>query len=232
MASYTLADLVAKAQALLNDSVYYTSAVLVPYINIAQDELGDTLRNNGVAQTKFVSSVLTVTAATTALSQSSSPALPANLVEPILLFERSVGAQEQDFVLMIGPATIPNVNPGTSLVYWDWDMDSTNGPTIQFNPGGGATSNREVRIIYYGEPVPFSVGTDKSMYLGAENAIVYKTCALVGGSRGNVTMAQAFDGEWQKASMRYVEEMVKENQAVPGRRQPWLGGGRYLIARY
>jgi hypothetical protein len=234
MASYTLTDLVTKSQALLNDTggTYYTLAILTPYIDLAVDELDSVLRNNGVPQTKFVSSVLTVTAGTIVLNQGSSPAIPANLVEPLLIFERAVGGAEQDFIQLIGPATIPNVNVGTSLVYWDLVMDSSNGLTIQFNPAGGASSNREIRIIYEGEVVPMSSGSDKSVFLGAENAIVYKTCTLVAGSRGNGTAVQGFEDQWIKARDRYVEEQVKLNQAVPGRRQPWLGGGRYLIARY
>lgn len=231
MASYTAADLSAKVGALLNDTTYYTQAVLLPYLNIAQDELADFLRNSGVGQTKFWTTITNMPAATTALYQASTPALPLTLVEPIQIYERATGAAEQDFVMMIGPATIPNINAGTSLVYWDWIMDVTNGPTIQFNPSGGATSARDLRIYYYGEVTPLGTGAE-SMFLGGETAIIYKTAALVAASRGNLNGAQAFQEMYDRASHTYVSEMIKENQAVPGRRQPWLGGGRYLISRY
>ena len=237
MASATLNDIVAKVQNLVNDSVpqVYTLAVLLPYINMAQDELADELRNHGVGYTKFISSTLSVTAGTTALNQGSSPALPTNLVDIVSIYERPAGGAEQDFVLCqgpMGPGGLPNFNPLTILGFWDLVMDSTNGPTVQFNPAGGATTNREIRIIYYGDVVPFAAGGDKSMFYGAQNALSYKTASLVAGSRGATADAQAFDAIWTKGKDRYCSEMVKENQSRPTRRNPYLGIGRYIIRRY
>jgi hypothetical protein len=232
MASATLADIVAKVQALVNDSVYYTQAVLLPDINIAQDELADELRNNGVGQTKFINPVATITAGTTGWMQTTSPALPLNLVEPLVLYERAVGASEQDFIPMIGPGTIPNTSTSTALLYWDWIMSATNGPTIQFNPAGGATVDREVRLIYLGDLTPFAASGDKSMFYGAQNALSYKTASLVSASRGGTEGVQDYDTAWTRAKTRYIEEMVKVNQGVTGRRRPWLGAGRYLVGRF
>lgn len=237
MASATLADIVAKVQNLINDSTpqVYTQTVLLPYINMAQDDLADELRNHGAGFARFVSSTLTVTAGTTALTQSSSPAIPTNLVDVVSIYERPAGGTEQDFVLVQGPmgfSALPNWNPQTTLAFFDIVQDTTNGPTIQFNPAGGATTNREIRIIYLGDVVPFASSGDKSMFYGAQNAISFRTAAYVALSRGAMQEAQTFNSEWTKAKDSYCMQAVKENQSRPVRRQPWLGIGRYLIRRY
>jgi hypothetical protein len=231
MASATLADIVTKVQNLVGDpsGQVYTQAVLLPYVNMAQDEMADELRNNGVGEATFVNSVITVPANTTVLNQGSTPPIPTNLVVPLSLYERTVGGAEQDFTLINGPQILPNFNASTTLGFWNFVQDTTNGPTIQFI---GATTAREVRILYYGDVNNLSAGGDKLLFYGAQNAISYKVASLVAASRGNGEGAQGFDALWQKGKDRFVSEMVKTMQARPGRRAPWLGVGRYIIGRY
>jgi hypothetical protein len=231
MASATLNDLVTKTQNLVGDPTgqTYSLSVLTPYANLAQDEMADELRNNGVGEATFVGTVITVPANTTTITQTTSPAFPANLVAPLSLYERTPGGAEQDFTLINGPQILPNFNPSTTLGFWNFIQDVTNGPTIQFI---GATTAREVRIVYYGDVNNLSGGSDKVLFYGAQNAIAYKMASLCAASRGNGEGAQGFDALWQKAKDRYVSEMTKMMQARPMRRAPWLGVGRYIIGRY
>lgn len=228
MAVAVLSDIVARVQALVNDTpaAVYTQAVLLPYINTAQDEVAAALRNHGVAFTKFRSSVLTVTAGTTSLYIGSSPTLPTNLVEPITMWERPSGGAEQDFYPMFGPSTLPNYGQNQTLTYWDYYQDATNGPTILTL---GATTNREVRIDYYGDLTSFASSGDKLLIYGAQNVVAYRTASLVCLSRGDNDGAQAFNLVYEKNLGTLCSEQVKEGQARPGRRLPARGIARYLI---
>lgn len=228
MAVAVLSDIVTRVQALVNDSpaAVYTLAVQLPYINMAQDEVAAALRNHGVAFTKFRGSVLSVPAGTTSLYIGSTPTLPANFVEPITMWERPSGGQEQDFYPMFGPSALPNYGQNQTLTYWDFYQDLTNGPTILTL---GATTTREVRLDYYGDLTSFASSSDRLLIYGAQNVLAYRTASLICASRGDNEGAQAFNTVYEKNLGTLCSEQVKEGQARPGRRLPARGIARYLI---
>src|ERR1700756_2713223 len=82
------------AAALLNDVAKstYTYTVQLPYLNMALQELQEVFELNEVPMVDTVTSnPLTLPANTSFISFTSTPALPTNLIEPQIVWERTAG---------------------------------------------------------------------------------------------------------------------------------------------
>jgi hypothetical protein len=91
---------------LLNDALQetYTEDVVLPYLNIALDDLQEIFALNNVPVTNEVTAALALPVGTTVVSFTSTPALPAGLVEIQQLWERAtntppwVEMNKQEFI--------------------------------------------------------------------------------------------------------------------------------------
>jgi hypothetical protein len=215
---------------LVNDQagVVYTDAVLLPYTNTALDMLTADLRAAGAPYIKIRGAFLSVPSSTTpvTLTTASSPALPAALIEPLQLWERQASGAEQDYVPMEGPFTLPNFPPSSTLRFWDYAGDATNGFQIQLL---GATATREVRIDGLYDVTQFVNTSDAVLIPGSTNAIAFRTAALIAGSRGDDNGAQTFNNIANAETEKLIAAEIMVQQAHPVRRQPAMGASRYLV---
>lgn len=220
----TFADVVAEAQALLNDVAgeIWTTAILLPYGKKAVRELWEQSLVAGMPLFNEISSVLTLAANVTSLHSGSTPALPSDLVLPIKLEERPGGSS-------------------SSILFEDmdereWDVDTTPGPTLDFwvwREGEiklvGATTSRDVRIQYLkavteptGGASQLEVQSTTKTFLGARTAGL--ACVMIG---ENMTRGEALTQDADKAMHRFLQLATKARQNLRTRRLPYRGSRRF-----
>ncbi len=130
--------------ALMNDvgKSSYTYTAVLPYLNMAIDELLEEFEVNNVPVTDNTAAYITVTAGMTAITPVESatlPHYPNDLVEIRELSERLAGSSDS-FVRMNKFDFLNVRTQTTSLVDWAW-----NGQEIKLI---GATSDREIKLDY------------------------------------------------------------------------------------
>ena len=216
------ADVMNRAAALLNDIALtvYPYTVQIPYLNAAMDELQETFEQNNIPATNEVSAVLTVPVNTTVLTFVSSPALPADLIEPRTLWERTSGTSD-DFNEMSKLELIPKSQVITSnLGVWDWADQE-----IHFI---GANTIRNVKIDYIKQIfAPVMASTDVIALINSKSFLAYRTAGLCARYIGeNETRADQLDGFALLALDRVLGINVKGGQAIYTRRRPFRSAYR------
>jgi hypothetical protein len=197
---------------LLNDpsKTTFTDVVMLPFLNMAIEELNEQLELNNVGLTNALSAIIPVTAGLVTIAN------PANYVEIQELFERDMGATQQDFAAMDRVDFLPEYSVlAQSLIYWAW-IDET----IQFI---GATSDRDIRIHYIASRLSaVASGSDTIGTVNAELPLGYRTASLCARYiYENATRADALDAAAAMALDVMLSINVKGGQAITTRRQPF-----------
>jgi hypothetical protein len=216
-------DLLTLARTLMNDpnGTVFTDAVLVPLANSAYRSLQRDLAQNGVSVlVEQVDINLPLDPASgiapnpPALSDTSNPQLPTDLLVPHALWER-VTANTSDVMVPMEKIVsgLPNLQPSGYLRIWEWIGD-----TIQFI---GATQPITVRVRYEKLLPALVLGTDPVQIRSSVDALGYATAALAARARGArelaLDMAVAAQSETQKLILRYV----RPEQHKSRRRKPY-----------
>ena len=218
-----VSDIYSRARVILNDTkspvgTLYKDDILLPHVQIANDELSDELVSNGITLQKEVRALILVPAHAKTLT------LPDDLIVPLELFEREEGNQnDYDFKEMDRRSFTPNDNEQTTLKYWDWRNQQ-----IHFV---GATVNREVRIRYIrtlAAVVDENSPLEKS---GSLNYLSYKTASLAAASPGgNNVESDRLGAIANKHLWKLLNINIKNNQATRGRRRGFrIAGVRQSI---
>lgn len=203
------------ARAHLNDisGQVFNNTILLPYLVTAWETLQSEMQDNSLPTTMEVSSVLAITAGATTISGSSSPALPADFVEPISLHERPVGST------IWSEMTKGSVHPPSSRLYpelfaWDWREDE-----IKLF---GATTDRQV-LIRYIKNLPSISGANTDLPVrGCKLYLGYKTAAEAAEDIGqNRTRADRLESKAEMELRKFINIRVKGNQGTPVRRRPY-----------
>lgn len=237
----TLQSVTSLVQKLLGDydRGLWEEQILTPFVNSAYEDLVDRLRDASVEAAKFRQE-FTVNAGVTNLvrignvvvTSYEQAILPENTITPDALWDNDVGTTGlQGFILMTGPTTLPNVPQTSVLRYWDWSGSPSNPsvfPQENIIRLVGATQARRVMMDYYGELVPVHFLTDLILIKGSTNALAYLVAANVAYSRGQVQEAQGFYARADGFIRSMINQEIKAQQAVPSRRLPMRGSGRYL----
>ena len=209
MAQVSVNDILDEAAALLNDPTQkmFTDVILLPYVKRAFEDLQLELHVSQVQVLNEISTVQTVNALATAF-----PSLPADLVQPSKMEERSVGSADT-FTPMYEKEWEPNASQDVSLRYWVWREQ-----VINFI---GATTAREVKLYYLksltsiidaGSIIP--VNYCKS-YMAARTA--YYAAAYVG---ENPTKAKMLRDDADEALEKLMTIDANRRQSLPVRRIP------------
>lgn len=120
---YTARDVFDGSRALLNDqdAQIYTNINLLPYLKTAFRELRETGEMSNIPVTNQTETVLTIPASTTVVSFTSTPALPADLVEIQQVWQRAAGTYpwypltRKEFI----PAQLEGIEY-SEFIYWAW----------------------------------------------------------------------------------------------------------------
>ena len=211
-------DVMDRAAVLYNDAAksIVTYAVQIPYVNVALDELQETMELNNVPMTNEVSSILAVTVGITDIGGSTGPALPADLIEIQGAYERMTGSNE-DFQIMSKVEFLPPfVVTVEALIYWAWTDQ-----TIQFL---GATTNRDVRLNYIGAVLaPITASSTPITLFNAKSFLAYRTAALLSEFVGeNKTRADELNSFAGAALDRFLGINTKGRQSIATRRRPFM----------
>lgn len=161
------------ARTMLNDDAanLWSDTVLMPKLAQAHRELQAMLKLAAAPVMRVISGDLPVAISATTVTN------PADMVEPIRLWERLNGDPVTAKVQMTESDPLPIQAVASSLIYWQWM-----GEIILFI---GASTNRFVNIQYWRSlPVP-TANTDLLGFINAELYLAPRTAALAAGSVGN-----------------------------------------------
>lgn len=212
-----------KAAALLNDPARttYTYAALVPYLNMALQELQEYFELHNAAVTDQVSSVINIPTGSTVISYNAvgQPALPNDLIEPLQLWERPEG--DDPFVPMTRKEFLPHFLEGTpisQIVYWAWQSNE-----IRLLP---ANQDNDIKIDYTRNI--FTPAVDESSIINVVNGqtfLEYRTAGLAAEFiERNLGSANSLNMYADLAKDRATGITVKSKQNIMTRRRPFRRG--------
>jgi hypothetical protein len=206
---------------LMNDTAQtvYTNDAVLPYLNMALDELQEHFELNNVPVTNETSTVLMVPKNTSRIaSVGTTPLLPADLVEIQTLWESDKGMLEWIAVTRRNFISQNNSNKIDSFIVWAWMGDE-----IRLIP---ATIDKDLKIDYVASifATPLTVASIATE-LGVKNAtsyLKYKTAALCAKYIGeNPTRSDELNMLAIQGMDRALGISTKGRQAILTRRRPF-----------
>ncbi len=220
----TAGDVFSEVRLLLNDTAakLYTNTILLPVLNKAYRELQQNFIDNGIAVEKEQTAALTVPIGKTLIDFSTTPALPDNLLYPIMLYEKFLGQADTEYSKMIERGWPPDLTQSDRLMYWSWEHEALNFV--------GAIGPVELRIRFYGRLPVLTDAMDDLIILDCETFLAARTAAIAATVIGaSPTKGQLLQGDAENALGLLLSTNVKNRQAIPVRRRPFRAfrfGGR------
>lgn len=211
-----------RCAALMNDPAKtdYTYLAQLPYLNMAIDELVESLEESNISPTNQTSVAILIPVGTNKITPTEDPAgphYPIDMVEVQEVGERPAGNVNEPF-LPLGKREFLQAFPmNNSLVYWCWENQC-----IKFNPNGASTS-REIQLRYVRQAI--QQATDETSIIGTINSrsyLSYKTgafCAFFIGE--DEQRAQVLEGQAEKALERMTGISNKGRQQIVTRHRPF-----------
>lgn len=211
-----------RAAVLMNDpqKTDYTYDVLLPMLNMAIDELMESMIESQSSPTTVTSAIIQVPTGFAELYPVDSVNVllryPLDLVEVQEIAERRAGS-EDTFVPMIRSEYRRDFPAGNSLIYWTWENQ-----IIKFNKNG-ANNPREVQLRYLKYDI--SQATDSGSKIATINSrsyLAYKTAAYAAMFIGeNSERASVLQVEAEKAMERMHGINNKGRQQIMTRHRPF-----------
>lgn len=220
-ADLTSGQVMDKAASLLNDTAksIFPYTVQLPYLNMALQELQETFELNEVPVTDTVSSVILISAGTDHVGFSmTNPALPNDLIEPQVLWERTHGIDP--YTPMTKLDFLPRYMEGqetNQLIWYVWQSQE-----IRFLP---ANLDIDIKMDYIRNLFfPFTQvdGSDQVGVINAASFLEFRTAGLLARFVAeNPTRADNLDGQSVFAIDRALGIGSKGRQAITTRRRPF-----------
>jgi len=206
-------DIFDRSRSSLNDRAgdVYTDDTLLPFLNNAWEELQTDLQAHGLPATTQTTSVLTIEPGTLKLDGLSTPNLPANMIEPLDVYERTPGATKWSPMEEI-PYGLFRGELRSNLGSWRWEEDG-----LQFI---GSYNPVEILIRYTRSFDELSGPNSPITLPGAKLFFIYRTAAEAARDIGqNSSRADKLDfkAEWEKS--KYIATRVNGLQGQPVRKR-------------
>lgn len=211
----------AKASSLLNDTArtVYTYVAVLPYLQIALQELQEHFELNNIPVTQLTSTVLVVPVGTIIINYNAGPLLvelPDDMIEPQQLWERQHGVDP--YVPMSRRDYIPHNLEGTPtgrLSFYVWENQA-----IKFLP---ANQIVDIKIDYIKDIfIPLVDETSFINVINASTFLEYRTAALCAEFiERNQASANALNIYAVMALDRATGIGVKSKQTILTRRRPF-----------
>lgn len=220
-----------KTRLLMNDAAgdEYTDTVLLPFLQMAHVDLRLEAEDNNIPFTNITSGIITVPAGVKNIGGSGGPALPADLVEIVEMYERIAGSNT-DYMLMGRRYFEPKTDTETTyLQIYTWQ-----GQIVHFI---GATSDIEIKIDYISQNIG-EINDANTLILVYNSCafLWFRTAALAAFYIGeNKTRSDELNSEAGRCLDLMMNIGIKSQQSMPVRRQPfmstyrqrgWQGNGR------
>lgn len=209
----TVGDVIVEAQSVfLNDAGggIYPSSALLPIVKKAVRDMQSELQSNQATEIKEVTGVIAVPINATVLNNVAG--YPADVLDPIALFEKPTGASNDQYVPMTQLAWEPDITPDAMIKFWDYrELE------IKINP---ATRTNDVKMRYYKVLIPI---VDVNSLITIPESFGYlsaRTAAIAAANIGeNQTRALICQDEAMIRLSKMINVMVKQNQSIPVRRR-------------
>lgn len=217
---YTSGSIMDRAASLNNDpsKSIYTYTKQVPFLNSALQELQEFFELNNIPVTDTISAAVNVLAGTSALSFSSSPALPADLVEPKQLWERVHNINP--YTPMTKRDELPRYMEGvliSQFQFYVWQAQE-----IRFLPANIAIDIKMDYIRNLFSQITAVDGLDTLSIINGRTFLEYRTGALVAQLLGeNPTRAKECNDDAGLALDRILGIGTKGRQSINTRRRPF-----------
>ncbi len=199
------------------DNAVFSDAVLLPFIQKSYRKVQRKLAARGVSvfqDTTVLSPAVPIN--TTALTTSSSPALPADLIVPYIMWERQSGGADTDWLEMDAKDVLPVRAQGELLAEWVYEANAI---TLV-----GATVTREVKIKYERELTALSGNGSVLLIPFSQDAVASYAAEYAARSRTQPELATEFRKLGDMELDELANTFVRSKQAITGRRR--LGYGR------
>lgn len=214
-------EIMASAAALMNNTErdVYTNEAVLPYFNLAVQELQELFELHNIPVTNSVSAAITVPAGTSVISKTGPVRYPGNLVEIQQLWERPEG--NDPWIPMSRKEFLPHYLEGAEIsqfLVWSWIKEE-----IHVLP---ATQDNDLKIDYVSRMVTLPITIEQvNIDLPFSNVKTYldfKTASLCAMFIGeNQSRAQILESEAALAMDRALGIKVKAAQAINTRRRPF-----------
>ncbi len=206
-------DVMDKAATLLNDAakVTFGYTILLGKLQIAWEDLQNKLAEHGASIIKHKTS----SAISIAAHAKDVTSYPADFLSPIDLYERAVGATDDDWTPMSEQDFLPNRTESDQLQDWSW-----NGDEINFV---GCTENREIKMDYLGQIAAITSENSAIPVTGSLNFLAYRTAAIQAAILKN-DLAGSLASEAGAALQTFLNTRAKQRQGLPVRRKPYRYG--------
>ncbi len=218
----TAAEPLDMAASLLNDTAKtsFTYAAMIPYLNMALRELQELFEENNIPSTNEISAVLSVPAGTTVIAVGGTPALPADLIEPQWVGERSSGSS--DTFVKMDPLDFLPTYPTTVTWFrnYSWRENTIIVPA--------ANGIREIQIRYIKSLfTTITASTDTITVTNGTSFLGYRTGGLCAQFIGeNETRANELNADAVLALARTLNIGTKGRQGMAVRRRPFMSSSR------
>jgi hypothetical protein len=220
MIPITTGSVMAMVAAVMNDSAQqnYTDAAILPYMQLAYEDLKTELQDYNIPITNATSSGILITPGVTTIGGVTGPSLPADLVDILSMHERIAGTTS-DFVLMERKQFLPMTQQLTSyLQVWSWQD--------QIVRLLGANGNVEVRMNYIASNLGDIADENTILRLfNLKGYLTYRTgghCSIFIGE--NETRANVLYGFAERELDKLLSIGIKAQQAIRTRRRPFRSG--------
>lgn len=220
--SLTAGEVMDRSAALLNDPAKtdFTYIAQLPYLNMAIDELSESLEeSNSMPTNRVTSQYITILVGAnriTPIEDPTPPHYPSDLIEIQEIGERLKGSDDTP-ILMTRVELLKESPPQAALMFWCWRDRN-----IQFNTYG-ATTPREIRLDYIAQPIQPAISENSSIgIINARSYLGYKTAALCAMFIGeNEARAEVLETQANKALERLTGINNKGKQQIMTRHRPF-----------
>lgn len=222
MLPVTAGSLFDRVRALQNDTdgAIYTDDAILPYCQIAQDDLNLALQEYNIPVTNATSAVLSINEGQVDIGGPTGPALPLDFIDILDIAERTAGTSN-DFMRMQRLQFLPQTEILTAyLQVWSYQNQ-----IIKFL---GANGNIEVQLHYIADTLGYVENENSQLRLFNVRAYLqYRTaghCSMFVGE--NETRANLQFGLAQQALDAILNINIKSTQGIYTRRRPFRHGFR------
>ncbi len=209
--SYTAGNVMDQVAALLTDpsKVTHTYALMLSYLKISWDELQEALLAKGIVDLDEKSATKTITAGIKVWNTD----LPTDLLLPVKLYEKAVGALDTTYELMDQEEINPAEELGTTLEVWNWEEGE-----VKLR---GATTDRVLLLKYQRELAAIASENTVLPVTVGKMFLTFRTAGIISEIRGNKTRAASFNGSAEYHLGKILGVKVRESQNVVVRAKPY-----------
>jgi len=205
--SVTAGQVMDGSAALLSDpsKVTFGYVFQLPFLVLAWDELQEKLVVNGIVDVdEETSSPALITAGTKQWDSQ-----PNDLLFPVRIWEKAVGAPNEEYIQMDERRPTPDESQETELGVWYFAEGF-----IKFR---GAISDRSIVLKYQRDLATVNSEATILPVKGVKSFLVFRTAALIAKSRGNQKRADDLTADAAEKLADLIGAKVKDEQGTPAR---------------